>query len=91
MLFPEGECSYYDTRMKPFKKGGFIGITSMDVNIVPVYLGIDKMHNIGRWMIPEEKVVFKAGDCFLPSDVKKDGLKAGELAEYVKEQIENLA
>lgn len=91
VLFPEGECSYYDTRMKPFKKGGFIGITSMDVNIVPVYLGIDKMHNIGRWMIPEEKVVFKAGECFLPSDVKKDGLKAGELAEYVKEQIENLA
>lgn len=26
VLFPEGECSYYDEQMHKFRKGGFIGL-----------------------------------------------------------------
>lgn len=37
VLFPEGECSYYDEQMHKFRKGGFIGLDAKQP-IVPVYM-----------------------------------------------------
>ena len=37
VLFPEGECSYYDEQTHKFRKGGFIGLDAKQP-IVPVYM-----------------------------------------------------
>lgn len=91
VLFPEGECSYLNAEMKPFKKGGFMGISKLDVTIVPTFLKINNIHNIGRWMIPEGEVAVHFGEMFTPIDVNPAGAKANEIAEYAQEQIKKMA
>jgi len=90
VLFPEGECSYYSTEMKPFKKGGFMGIVQLDIRIVPVFLEIGSMHSIGRWMIPDKEVNIFVGESFVPKDVNSENLKAAELARYAQEKVSDL-
>ncbi len=90
VLFPEGECSYYEEKMQPFKKGGFLGITGMDVNIIPVFLKINEIHNIGRWMIPKGEVAVYVGSAFQPEKVKERGNRAGRMAAYAQRRVEQL-
>ena len=86
VLFPEGECSYYDEEMHPFKKGSFLGVIGVDVNIVPAFIEIHEIRNIGRWMIPQGEVRIKVGDSF-STDSIGDGKKAAELAKYVQNKV----
>ena len=51
VLFPEGECSYYDEQMHKFRKGGFIGLDAKQP-IVPVYIKPERLSSIGRWIVP---------------------------------------
>lgn len=90
VLFPEGECSYYDSHMKPFKKGGFLGLPSMEQLILPVYIKIEQLRNIGRWMIPRGDVVIHFGECFMPKDMPGEQTKAGDVATYVQNCITRL-
>ncbi len=87
VLFPEGECSYHDTHMKKFKKGGFMGITDSEQRIVPVFLKMDILTNMGRWMIPKGEVAVVIGKSFTPEDVEKRHCTAGKLAAYTQQQI----
>ena len=52
VLFPEGECSYYDEQMHKFRKGGFIGLDAKQP-IVPVYIKPERLSSIGRWIVPK--------------------------------------
>lgn len=56
VLFPEGECSYYDEQMHKFRKGGFIGLDAKQP-IVPVYINRngsqaleDGLSQRGEWL-----------------------------------------
>lgn len=90
VLFPEGECSYHDTHMKKFKKGGFVGISNWEQKIVPVFLKIDTLCNIGRWMIPQGNVSVMVGPNFTPADIQGKRGTAGEIAAYAQQCVSQL-
>lgn len=90
VLFPEGECSYHDCHMKRFKKGGFIGITDPEQKIVPVFLKMDTLYSIGRWMIPRGEVFVSVGASFTPSQIHGKRKTAGEIAAYAQQQVLSL-
>lgn len=87
VLFPEGECSYYDSHMKPFKKGGFLGIPDGQQIILPTYIKVGQMRNIGRWMIPKGNVTVAFGESFTPDSMSMQQRKAGDMAAYARERI----
>lgn len=87
VLFPEGECSYHDCRMKKFKKGGFVGITNPMQKIVPVFLNVNRICNIGRWMIPQGEVSVVVGASFTLSDIGMKRKSAGEIAAYAQMRV----
>lgn len=90
VLFPEGECSYHDTHMRRFKKGGFLGLPSAGQAIVPTFLQMDKLCNIGRWMIPQGDVSVFFGEPFTPAEISLKRHTAGEVAAYAQQRIETL-
>lgn len=90
VLFPEGECSYYDTHMRKFKKGGFAGLPNREQRIVPVFLKIDALCNIGRWMIPQGNVFVLVGSNFTPADIQGGRGTAGEIAAYAQQCVTRL-
>ncbi len=90
VLFPEGECSYYDKRMKKFKKGGFVGVSELGAFVVPAFIRIDRMQNIGRWMIPQGEVSIYFGEGFFPSGISGKRCRAGDLAAYAQERVREL-
>ena len=87
VLFPEGECSYHDYHMRKFKKGGFVGLTEAKQKIVPVFLKMDTLYSIGRWMIPQGEVSVVIGEYFTPSDIDGKRKTAGEIAAYTQQQV----
>ncbi len=87
VLFPEGECSYHSFQIRKFKKGGFLGISSMKQCIVPVFLQMDKLKNIGRWMIPQGEVGIHVGPSFTPEDIGARRNTAGEIAAYAQKRV----
>lgn len=87
VLFPEGECSYYDKRMKKFKKGGFMGVFELGTRIVPTFIYIDKIQNIGRWMIPRGEVRILIGEGFYPDEIPAGRNMSGELAVYSQQKV----
>lgn len=90
VLFPEGECSYHDIHMRKFKKGGFLGLSSQEQKIVPVYLKMDRLRNLGRWMIPQGDVCVYVGHSFSPASISNKRKTAGEIAKYVQQRIETM-
>lgn len=90
VLFPEGQCSYYDPRMRRFKKGGFAGVAAADACVVPAFIHIDKMRNIGRWMIPNGTVTVGFDEGFYPHEVSDKKNPAGELAAYAMERVQKI-
>lgn len=87
VLFPEGECSYHSFQIRKFKKGGFLDISSMKQCIVPVFLQMDKLKNIGRWMIPQGEVGFHVGSSFTPEDIGAKRNTAREIAAYAQKRV----
>lgn len=87
VLFPEGECSYHDFHMRKFKKGGFLGLPSAEQRIVPVFLQMDRLRNIGRWMIPQGDVSVYIGESFAPTEISGKRQTAGEIAAYAQQRI----
>ena len=87
ILFPEGECSYLDEELKPFKKGGFVAATKLDTTILPVYIKTDNMKKIGKWYIPKDEVEVTFGDPFIPSKVFSDKISSKKVCEYTKEKV----
>lgn len=90
VLFPEGECSYHERQMKKFKKGGFMGVTGLDVPILPAFLKIDEIRNIGRWMIPQGDVSVFFGKTFYPAEVSEKRRQAGELAAFAQCRVREM-
>lgn len=90
VLFPEGECSYQDYHMRRFKKGGFLGLPSEKQRIVPAFLQMGVIKNIGRWMIPQGDVSVYFGEPFMPIDISFKRKTAGEVAVYAQHRIETL-
>ena len=87
ILFPEGECSYLDSEIKPFKKGGFMAASKLDTAIIPTYIKTDKMKKIGKWYIPTDEVEITFGEPFTPSEVFENKVSAKKLSEYTKEKV----
>lgn len=87
VLFPEGECTYYDYHIRKFKKGGFLCLPSRSQYIVPAYLQIEHLSNIGRWMIPQGDVFVYIGEGFCPEDVFEKRRSVGELAAYAQQCV----
>lgn len=90
VLFPEGECSYHNKNMNPFKKGGFMGIAGLNMEIVPAFIDINKIRNIGRWMIPVGQVGIFIGEPFRVEDVSTKRMQAGEIASYAQSRVREL-
>lgn len=86
VLFPEGECSYYDEQMHKFRKGGFIGLNEKQP-IVPVYLKLERLSSIGRWIVPKGKVTVFVGTSFFPSSIEKGNKTAAKIADMARDEI----
>lgn len=87
VLFPEGECSYYDRHMKPFKKGGFVGVADLGARIVPTFIHLHEIQNIGRFMIPRGEVGVYFGEGFFPAEALEGKITAGVLASYSQDKV----
>ena len=86
VLFPEGECSYYDEQMHKFRKGGFIGLDAKQP-IVPVYMKPERLSSIGRWIVPKGRVSVFIGSFFTPSEVEKGTPTAAKIADMARDEI----
>ena len=86
VLFPEGECSYYDEQMHKFRKGGFIGLDATQP-IVPVYIKPERLSSIGRWIVPKGRVAVFIGSFFTPSEVEKGTPTAAKIADMARDEI----
>ena len=86
VLFPEGECSYYDEQMHKFRKGGFIGLDAKQP-IVPVYMKPERLSSIGRWIVPKGRVAVFIGSFFTPSEVEKGTPTAAKIADMARDEI----
>ena len=86
VLFPEGECSYYDEQMHKFRKGGFIGLDAKQP-IVPVYMKPERLSSIGRWIVPKGRVAVFIGSFFTPSEVEKGTPTATKIADMARDEI----
>ena len=78
ILFPEGKCSYEVDKVGQFERGCFISLRSTDVPIVPVYIKVDELGKLARWVTPLGKIDVIIGQPFKP-DSK---MKSKQLAEY---------
>lgn len=87
ILFPEGECNYFNDEVKKFKKGGFININKTNAKIVPTYINVSEIKKIGRWVIPTGNVSVTFGEAFNPNCVENRKLKGNELANYTREKV----
>lgn len=87
ILFPEGECNYFNGEIKDFKKGGFMAANKLDIKIVPTYIKYEDVKKIGKWYVPNDKVQVKFGEPFKPSDIKDKKVNAKYLSEYTKEKV----
>ena len=87
ILFPEGECSYMNSEIKDFKKGGFVAASKYDVKIIPTYIKYSKMKNIGKWFIPVDDIEITFGKGFIPSEEFGKKVSAKILSEYTKEKV----
>ena len=76
VLFPEGECSYYDEQMLDVKQP-----------IVPVYMKPERLSSIGRWIVPKGRVAVFIGSFFTPSEVEKGTPTAAKIADMARDKI----
>lgn len=90
VLFPEGECGYHDKAIKSFKRGAFMGVVGTDTKIIPVFIEIQEITNIGHWMIPKGDVRIIFGKGFRPKNVLKTQ-NTRELAMYTQKKVSELA
>lgn len=91
VMFPEGECSYEKEEMNDFKKGGFMGVIGMDVDLVPAYIKIGEFRNLGKkWMIPRGSVSIYIGDPSHVSSISDKRVQAAQLAQFAQRQVEAL-
>lgn len=86
-VFAEGECNYNSSKIFPFKKGGFITAGDLDSYIVPTYIDVRAIKNIGRWTIPTGEVSVSFGKAFKPSDISSKKINLNELSKYTYEQV----
>lgn len=87
ILFPEGECSYMNSEIKDFKKGGFMAANKLDVKIVPTYIKCDEMKKIGKWFIPTNDVYITFGKAFTSKEIFDKKVSAKVLSEYTREKV----
>ena len=87
ILFPEGECSYFKSDIKGFKKGGFVAASKYDIKIVPTYIKYGKMKNVGKWFVPKEDVEITFGKGFTSKEIFNKKVNAKILSEYTKEKV----
>ena len=64
-----------------------MGISGLNMEIVPAFIKIDRIRNIGRWMIPVGEVGIHIGDPFRVEDVSTKRMQAGEIAAYSQERV----
>lgn len=88
ILFPEGECSYKDDKVKDFKKGGFIAANKKDVYIVPTYIKYNGLKNVGRWYVPTGDINVNFMEPFKSSDLGK--VNPSSLANITRDKILSL-
>ena len=86
ILFPEGKCSYEVDRVGQFERGCFISLRSTDVPIVPVYIKVEELGKVARWVTPLGKIDIIIGRPFKP-DPK---MKSKQLAEYAYNTVVGL-
>ncbi|MCH5304404.1 MAG: 1-acyl-sn-glycerol-3-phosphate acyltransferase [Ruminococcus sp.] len=86
VIFPEGGCSYAIDKVKKFQRGCFISLKTLNIPIVPVFLKVEELGKIGRWVMPIDKIDIIVGKPF-KSDSK---MTSKELAEYAYDTVVNL-
>lgn len=87
ILFPEGKCNYFEDEIAEFKKGGFKGVKTNDSTIVPTYINMGKIKNIGRWVIPTEEVTVTFGEPYKMISATGEIIKPNEIANYTREKV----
>ena len=85
-MFPEGKCSYEVDKVGQFERGCFISLRSTDVPIVPVYIKVNELGKLARWVTPIGKIDIIIGQPFKP-DSK---MKSKQLAEYAYNTVVGL-
>lgn len=90
ILFPEGECSYYENDVKEFKKGGFMSLAKKDVVIVPTYIDSPNLTNIKKWYVPRGDVKITFGKGFIPKEVIEGRVMPSKIAEYTRKKVLDL-
>ena len=87
VLFPEGECSYNDTEIKEFKKGGFMSTVKDEVSIVPTYINYEAMDKVMKWMTPKGKTTVIFGESFIPTKVLGSKVSTQEVTNYTRNKV----
>lgn len=87
ILFPEGACNYFEDEVAEFKKGGFKGAKTHNSAIVPTYINMGKIKNLGRWVIPTEEVTVTFGEAYKMSNNNNELIKPNEIANYTREKV----
>ncbi len=64
-----------------------MGISGLNMEIVPAFIKIGQIRNIGRWMIPVGEVGIYIGDPFRVEDVSTKRMQAGEIASYAQKRV----
>lgn len=90
ILFPEGECNYEDNQIKEFKKGGFFSLNKTETYIIPTYIHIGNFKRLGRWCVPENKVIIVFGEAFKPNEIACNKITSAYLANYTQEKVNEL-
>ena len=90
VIFPEGECSYYETDIKEFKKGGFMSTVKKDVTIVPTYINYESMAKFRKWMIPTGETTVIFGESFIPNKLLGEKVSPQEVADFTRKKFLNL-
>lgn len=80
-LFPEGACGYHNKQIRKFKRGIFLGVVNADIKIIPTFIDIQEITNIGLWMVPKKDVQITFGDEFVIR-----GQNARELVSYAQKR-----
>lgn len=90
IIFPEGECDYRNQGIRKFKRGGFVGASRKEFQIVPAYIHVEKTGGIGRWMVPAGEAFLSFGRpfCSVGPDNKK--FTSNELADYCYTRVKEL-
>ena len=65
-------------------------VSELGAFIVPAFIQIREIHNIGRWMIPQGEVTVYFGKGFYPNEIADTRISGARLATYAQKKVAEL-